>query len=82
MAKKTSIGFCEWHYRGLNSIAQGALTNSKRPECLVKGIYPTHLKQGSGSWVFDLNGKQYADWEQAFQNAIRDDWAGIRKAGL
>lgn len=28
------------------------------------------------------NGKQYADWEQAFQNAIREDWAGIRKAGL
>jgi len=26
------------------------------------------------------NGKAYADWEQAFQNAIREDWAGIRKA--
>ena len=25
------------------------------------------------------NGKQYADWEQAFKNAIRDDWAGVRK---
>lgn len=25
------------------------------------------------------NGKQYADWEQAFQNAIRDDWAGVRR---
>ena len=28
------------------------------------------------------NGKTYDDWEQAFQNAIRDDWAGVRKAGL
>lgn len=26
------------------------------------------------------NGKQYVDWDQAFQNAIRDDWAGVRKA--
>lgn len=24
------------------------------------------------------NGKQYADWEQALQNAIRDDWAKVR----
>ncbi len=28
------------------------------------------------------NGKRYADWEQAFQNAVREDWAGVRKAGL
>ncbi len=28
------------------------------------------------------NGKKYADWEQAFQNAVREDWAGVRKAGL
>lgn len=28
------------------------------------------------------NGKQYADWDQALINAIRCDWAGIRKAGL
>ena len=25
------------------------------------------------------NGKLYADWDQAFKNAVRDDWAGIRK---
>jgi uncharacterized protein YdaU (DUF1376 family) len=25
------------------------------------------------------NGKMYADWDQAFKNAVRDDWAGIRK---
>lgn len=28
------------------------------------------------------NGKQYADWDQAVMNAIRDDWAKIRSAGL
>ena len=28
------------------------------------------------------NGKQYADWEQAFQNAIREDWAKIRRSDL
>lgn len=28
------------------------------------------------------NGKQYVDWDQAVINAVRDDWAGIRKAGL
>ena len=25
------------------------------------------------------NGKTYADWDQALMNAIRDDWAGLRK---
>jgi len=25
------------------------------------------------------NGKTYVDWEQALQNAIRDDWAGLKK---
>lgn len=25
------------------------------------------------------NAKTYADWDQAFQNAVRDDWAGIRR---
>jgi hypothetical protein len=27
------------------------------------------------------NGKTYVDWEQAFKNAVRDDWAKARKAG-
>ena len=26
------------------------------------------------------NGYKYVDWDAAFRNAIRDDWAGIRKA--
>lgn len=51
-----------WSNRQELSIAQGALTNSKRPECLVKGVYPTHLERGSGCIVFDTNGKSYIDF--------------------
>lgn len=46
----------------------------KRGETQVKA----HLIYFTG--YARANGKQYADWEQAFQNAIRDDWAGVRKA--
>lgn len=44
------------------SIAQGALTNSKRVECLVKGVTPTHLVRGNGAYTFDVNGKRYIDF--------------------
>ncbi len=43
-------------------IAHGALTNSKRPESFVKGVYPTHLISGKGSFVFDENNKKYLDF--------------------
>lgn len=43
-------------------IAQGALTNSKRPECLVKGVYPTHLKEGQGCFVYDHDQRTYVDF--------------------
>lgn len=43
-------------------IAQGALTNSKRPECFVKGVYPTHLTMGKGCHVWDTSGKKYVDF--------------------
>jgi glutamate-1-semialdehyde 2,1-aminomutase len=43
-------------------IAQGALTNSKRTECLVKGIYPTHLVRGRGCHVVDTKGNRYVDY--------------------
>lgn len=43
-------------------IAHGALTNSKRPESFVYGVYPTHLKRGLGSLVWDHRGKQYVDF--------------------
>lgn len=50
------------HRRAKASIAQGALTNSKRPECMVNGVYPTHLLRGQGGYVFDTSNKRYADY--------------------
>lgn len=50
------------HRRAQECIAQNALTNSKRPECFVKGVYPTHLKRGQGCWVWDHQGKRYLDF--------------------
>jgi glutamate-1-semialdehyde 2,1-aminomutase len=51
-----------WQNRAELSIAHGALTNSKRPECLVKGIYPTHLKSGNGPYVRDTANRKYVDF--------------------
>lgn len=48
--------------RQQKTIAQGALTNSKRPSCFVDGIYPTHLERGNGSLVWDPKGNQYIDY--------------------
>lgn len=51
-----------WHRRAQDSIAHGALTNSKRPNCFVQGIYPTHLARGQGCWLWDHSGKKYLDF--------------------
>ena len=51
-----------WHRRAQDAIAQAALTNSKRPECHVLGVYPTHLRRGLGCHVWDTQGKQYVDF--------------------
>ena len=51
-----------WHRRAQDSIAQGALTNSKRVESHVKGVYPTHLFRGHGCQVWDHAGKRYIDF--------------------
>lgn len=48
--------------RARTAIAHGALTNSKRPECFVKGVYPTHLARGRGCHVWDMPGKTYIDF--------------------
>lgn len=44
------------------TIAQGALTSSKRAECFVKGIYPTHATKGLGPWLYDDKGRKYLDF--------------------
>lgn len=51
-----------YHKRAQDCIAQNALTNSKRIECLVKGVYPTHLSHGQGCHVWDMQGKRYVDF--------------------
>lgn len=50
------------HRRAQDCIAQGALTNSKRPSCHVQGIYPTHVARGHGAYLWDHNGKKYLDF--------------------
>lgn len=51
-----------WHRRAQDAIAQAALTNSKRPECHVMGVYPTHLTRGRGCHVWAPDGKRYTDF--------------------
>lgn len=43
-------------------IAGGALTNSKRPQSFVRGVYPTHLHSGLGAYVKDVDGNGYIDY--------------------
>ena len=52
----------ELEKRAMECIAHGALTNSKRPETFVRGVYPTHLTDGNGCMVWDLYGKSYVDF--------------------
>lgn len=50
------------HRRALKCIAQGALTNSKRPQSLIMGVYPTHIKKARGCHVWDHTGRKYIDF--------------------
>lgn len=50
------------YIRAQDAIAHGALTNSKRPECFVKGVYQTHLTSGQGPFVTDIANKQLFDF--------------------
>ncbi len=50
------------HRRAQNCIAQNYLTNSKRPESLIKGVFPTHVSGGRGCYLFDTKGKKYLDF--------------------
>lgn len=51
-----------WFNRAELSIAQGAVTNSKRPEAFVKKVYPTHLSRGEGCYVYSDTNRQYIDY--------------------
>lgn len=54
----------DWTYflKAQEHIAQRALTNSKRPECFVKGVYQTHLKSARGPYVWDVENRQLFDF--------------------
>jgi glutamate-1-semialdehyde aminotransferase len=48
--------------RAHECIAQNALTNSKRAECFIKGVYPTHIKSAYKCYFRDLDGRRYIDY--------------------
>jgi len=50
-----------WH-RAQRSIAQGALTNSKHPDSLINGLFPTHVKKGYGCYLTDEKGQKWLDF--------------------
>lgn len=52
----------EYWKRAQDSIAQGALTNSKHPDSHVFGVYPTHMKGGSLGYLFGTDGVRYKDY--------------------
>lgn len=52
----------EWYRRAHKVIAQGSLTNSKRVECLVKGVSPTHVTHGRGAFLYGTDKKEYIDF--------------------
>ena len=51
-----------WDKRRREIIAQGALTNSKRPESFVKGVYPTTITKTDGAFSYDISGNRYRDF--------------------
>jgi len=52
----------ETNKRAINVIAQGALTNSKRPASFIEGVYPTHLISARDCEVTDTAGNKYVDF--------------------
>lgn len=57
--RKKSI---EWRNRAEETIAHGCLTNSKRPESHVEGIYPSHLESARSCYTTDVDGLRYVDF--------------------
>jgi glutamate-1-semialdehyde aminotransferase len=51
-----------WIDRRNNCIAQGALTNSKRPATFIDGVYPQTAIFGHGPYIQDVDGMTYIDF--------------------
>ena len=62
MSKGLLVNNILMNKRAMDSIAHGALTNSKRPESFVKGVYPTHAKMAYGCRLIDVDDNQYIDF--------------------
>jgi glutamate-1-semialdehyde aminotransferase len=50
------------HRKAKENIGQGYLTNSKRPESFVMGVYPTHIVSGEGCKLHGYDGTTYLDF--------------------
>jgi glutamate-1-semialdehyde aminotransferase len=61
MARTPAIDF-EHYQRSNESIGQGYLTNSKNPDCFIKGVYPTHIIKAKGCYLYDQKENQFVDW--------------------
>ena len=48
--------------RAISSVSQITGTNSKHPESLIYGLYPTHVKGGSGCYLYDESDRRYIDY--------------------
>ena len=51
-----------WSHRADSCIAQGALTNSKHRNMLIRGVYPTHVSRGHGCYLYDTDEIKYLDY--------------------
>jgi len=52
----------DYYRRSNESIHHGALTNSKRPSCFIKEIYPSHVTKAEDCYLYDVDGKKYVDF--------------------
>ena len=57
--KLNNIGY---NKRAMESIAHGALTNSKRAASFVDGVYPTHMESGYKCYITDADHIHYIDY--------------------
>lgn len=48
--------------RAVYAILHGSLTNSKRPQCFVRGVFPTHIQKTSGVYAWDFEHNRYIDF--------------------
>ncbi len=61
MAITPAIDF-KYNKRANESIAQGYLTNSKNPQCFIKGVYPTHIIKAKGCYLYDQRDNMFTDY--------------------